>query len=109
MMKMNLSPDLLPSDGRGKNVCRNHGWRWLTSAQKPSKFLHATNGCSLSHRTGEDQDEKFPKKSRHEALNHQAIRDWIRPTGNCIKRRMQSLSLLPGGEGQDEGERYNQL
>jgi hypothetical protein len=33
--------------------------------------------------------------------------DWIRPTHNRVKRRMQSLSLLPGGEGQDEGGRYH--
>ena len=49
------------------------------------------------------------KSSRLEPLNHKAKRDWIRTTRNRIRRRMQSLPLLPGGEGRDEGERYNQL
>ncbi len=39
----------------------------------------------------------------------ESTRDWIRTTHNRVKKRMQSLSLLHGGEGQDEGGRYHQL
>jgi hypothetical protein len=48
-------------------------------------------------------------KLAHRTLEPPSTRDWIRTMHNHVKRRMQSLCLLSGGEGKDEGERSANL